>query len=338
MESVYDTSDNYNKNIDNEFSDDFHISSNDLSINSNLKFYQGRFNLKTYSQFELGKQSLNNHSFLLNHYSNKSKTSLIHNSSRQSDLESSCNFFKRPNFEIGSYIRLLLEEGENLRNFNSTIRLNVNYKNFLLFSFGVTDWDVIKSRPNVLSLSTAIGKNFTNSSNTTTNLSFNLNLKYDIESKFLSAMQGALIVKNPKFEGIFELSNRNKLDMEIIKNNMNSTEKKCPVTHEVNILSKLIYRMCETSKLGFIFDHDINSKSSNTSLFLWKKLDRVVVKAELSSNNSLSLGLQSNLDGVKLRYGLRSTLMNSKHEIENTEISRYWVDYKFGIGAEFERI
>lgn len=337
MECTYETNDNYNKTIDNEFSEDFYIATNDLSLGSNLKFNQGRYNLKTFSEFELGKQGFINHSFQLNHFSNKSKTSLIHNSRRQTDFESSCNFFKRPDFEIGSYVRLLLEEGENVRNFNSTARLNLNYKNFLLLSFGVSDWDPLKSRPHVLSFTSSFGRNL-NRFNTNTNLAFNLNFKYDVNSKFLSALQGAFIVKNPKFEGILEISNRNKLDMEIIKSNMTATEKKCPVTHEIYILSKLIYRICETSKLGVFFDHDVNSKNSNASLSLWKKLDRVILKGELSTNNSFSLGLQSNLDGVKLKYGLKSTLMNSKQEIENTEISRYWVDYKFGISAEFERL
>lgn len=69
MECTYETNDNYNKTIDTEFSEDFYIATNDLSLGSNLKFNQGRYNLKTFSEFELGKQGFINHSFQLNHFS-----------------------------------------------------------------------------------------------------------------------------------------------------------------------------------------------------------------------------------------------------------------------------
>jgi len=328
----------YNESYLRTFEDDeierFYTPLNDFAAKSKLKFNRGKFLFRSNSTLNLLPSTTCFHQYRFIHNGEKSRTEFNHNSRGETSLEYESNLASKNNLEFGTYVHMILDQGEYRRNFASKIQGRLHFKDFFLFSLGVENWDFFASSPKTYSGYFSFGKTFkAKNSEEKKRVSFNTYLSYDNLINQLSGLKLYLIANSSNYRGIFEIDTKN------TPNESSTTEgEKLAVNHDVKVNIKVNYSPSEKTLLGLNFSHDVNSKTSDTQLSCAHKVDRVNLIGKFSTDRTLVFGISSEFDDVKLSFAAKSTLGCKTVKLGENEITKHWVDYKFGVAAEMNRI
>lgn len=96
--------------------------------------------------------------------------------------------------------------------------------------------------------------------------------------------------------------------------------------------------MCPKTRLGGSLIHNVSSKETNATFAGSLALDKVRVNAKVSTDRSFTAGLTSVQDDITLNFVANSTLGSATEKVWETEVPRYWLNYRFGLSAEFNRL
>eukprot|EP00340_Litonotus_pictus_P007684 CAMPEP_0170520676 /NCGR_PEP_ID=MMETSP0209-20121228/6007_1 /TAXON_ID=665100 ORGANISM="Litonotus pictus, Strain P1" /NCGR_SAMPLE_ID=MMETSP0209 /ASSEMBLY_ACC=CAM_ASM_000301 /LENGTH=259 /DNA_ID=CAMNT_0010807143 /DNA_START=249 /DNA_END=1028 /DNA_ORIENTATION=- len=259
-------------------------------------------------------------------------------------MEHQSKFYRKKDIEVGAYIKMALDQGEYRRNFSSTTQLRLHFKEHLLVSLGLEDWDMFQDSPQTLSSYFSYGKKLEKG-----RVSFNAYLSYNRQIKFLNGVKLYIVRETDDFNGVVEIKNKNSFDPITAEANssLNSeakdgkgdkTESLNPVSHEVSFNIYFNKKMDEDTVVGGSFNYDVNSKSSDAELMCAKRIDRVKLIGKVATDRSLTFGIESNFDDISLIFATKSTLGCKTDKIGEHEVTKHWVDYKFGVALGFNRI
>lgn len=332
MARLTDYHEDYNKNFEEFESQTFYIPDYDLVAKTNLKFYKGRVLFNSTSSYNLLQKVSSSHKYKLSHQVRNSQTEFNHNSLGETNVEHENLFYQRPNYDLGAYFNMNLDQGEYRRNFLTAASLRYHHKDDLMLSLGVDNWDPLAFSPKNLTLNLSLGRRIKEKYK----LSLNTYLSYSRSMQVISDAKFYVIGRTNDTNALIEIVNNNSVDNNVTideKNNSSNVS-----SHSIRINSRFNKVLNDKVVLGGNFSHDVNSKTSTFDLLGSFKIDRVKIISKLSSDRSLSLGINSVFDGIALNFGVKSKLGCKTDTLGERELTKHWIDYKFGFGISFDRV
>lgn len=336
MSFLTDYHEDWPDRFDQYENENFSLLTDDLNLKTNLLFGNGKFNFKSHSSFDFLPKQTANHRYKLEH-DGKVATVFEHNSYGETSIETQSKLYSKDNFSFGSYSKMVLDQGEHRRNFSLLAQIRIHFKDFFLCSVGVEEWDFFKGGPEIFSAYASFGKKLKNDSR----VSLNGYLRYDKSQSLVDTTKFYVLGESESFNGVFEIVNNNSIAEGEVKpstDTVKETQETTTKSHNVNINAKFYKELDENTMVGGIYAYDVNTKNSDVDFLFSKKVDRVKILGKLSTDRSFTSALESNFDGVKVALACKSTLGCKTDKIGDNEITKHWVDYKFGFSMELNRI
>jgi hypothetical protein len=341
MSRLTDTHQDYQGNFDDFQDDHFTTDLNDLTLKTNLDFQKSKWNLQSTSAFNFLAKNSAEHSWKLSHaVPNCANT--WENSNEETSYENVVNFKKvNDDIDCGYYLKMLLNQGDQMKQINYTGLFRFHFKDFFLFSCGFEDHNFSKTTlPNVFSAYGSYGLILDKEVKDPVRLSLNGYLNYNNFIKQLSEVKFFLIGENSKFSSLCELKFENVVEEATKDNSSNlSDHNKAPVViHNALLNIRVNHSADDDVNVGANFGYNVNQKQADVELMASKKMDRVKVIGKLNSERSMTLGITSKLDDVELNFTAKSTLDSKTTKVEDNELTTHWANFNFGLSAQIERI
>lgn len=347
MSQFYTINEEYSENFKQFEEENFEISTEDLTAKTNLSFNKGRTNLQsTHSYNFLPKNSVF-HEIAVTTSSRNAEAKFKQNIYGETEVELNNVFYKNPTLQLGSFFNATLDQGEYRRNFAAKTLLRLFYKNNILASLGIEDWDLVKKSPSVFSSSISYGK----SNEKGDIFTFNGYLKYDSNQKLITDSKVYLTRENEKFKGLFEASSNNTLEVAeqnatTPDSNTNATTPVSDATptatktvnRDINLGLRFSHQYRENTLIGSAINYNINNKTTDAEVMINQKIDRVNFIARGATEGTLALGVKSNFDGLVVGIGMKSKICNKTTTSQDIEVHSNWVDTRFGFNVEFNRL
>jgi len=298
-----------------------------LLLKTKFAFNNGKLNFSSKSKFSLGTKSGVDHEYTLKHKCSRLSAEFKHTASGETSLETENKCFSREDVEVGAYTKVTLDQGENRRNLNANVQLRVHHKNNALLALGVDRWNPLVGAPSLLTAYGSYGHTVDG-----TRLTFNSYLNFDLATKFAPLVRFFVKGNKGDFTGLV-VANVNRRLVE------NSEDRDHPkVCNDVDLAFRFHNVVDSKTRVGGTLTHDLNSKTTNAVLAGSHHMDKVRLNGKISTDRSCTVGITSTFDDLTLNFVAASTLGGAVEKSGETETARFWVNYRFGLSAEFNRL
>jgi hypothetical protein len=320
----------YNENFDRSY-DDFEkegMNLDDLMVKSKFNFNSSNLTFSSKSKLNWGAKSSAVHEYGLKHKCPRGTVDFKHKAAGETSVEVEKKLMDKDDIELHIYSKLVLDQGEDRKNCNANVMLRVHHKNNGLLSFGVENWaPCCHAAPTSVSAYGSYGHIHEGAK-----LAINGYLNFDIQKKFLPLAKVLISAEKNDVKGYF-LTNINRSQVETDdKENPSSTNQL------VDVVAKVVKEVNSTTKVGGVVAYNVEDKKADITLIGMKKLDRVKLNGKVGTDRSLTLGITSQHDDVSINFAAKSTLNSRTDKVGESEETKHWVTYKFGMSAEFNRL
>lgn len=301
----------------------------DLLVKTKFNFKGSKFTFSSKSKFNWGASGSASHEYGLKHKCQGATFDFKHKAGGETSLETDAKCLQKDDVQVFSYSKLVLDQGEDRNNFKATVMWRLHHKNNALVSFGVEDWNPSSGSPSTVSAYGSYGHVHDGA-----NLSFNSYFNFDVKKKFLPLAKVLISAQKDKTTGYFQTN--------VVRTEVETDDKENPkvTSQAIDFVAKVIHEVDSDHKVGGVVNYNLESKKSDFSLLGMHKTDRVRFNGKLSSDRTLSLGITSQHDDVTINFAAKSALKSATEKVEKdgADNTRYWVTYKFGMSAEFNRL
>lgn len=301
----------------------------DLNLRGKFNFtaFDRKWTAKTKSRFNFGaKGPQAAHEASVKGSFGKSNVEIKDKHHGESSVEANLDFGEKDNFTLGTYAYLNVNQNENQRVVDAKLHLRTHYRDKCLLSFGVEGWDPLRGVPSLLSLGTSYGH-----LTPEVHAIFNTYFIFNVQTKFLTNAKFFLQGRRENFLGRVEASLNRSLPE-------STTDGSPAVNQDVDVTVSFSNQYDSNTKYGGDLSYNTGKKEVNGNLAFSKKLDRVRVNGKVSSDRSMTMGLTSVYDDLTISFAGKYTLNRGTEQVEDKEVNKYWVGYKFGASLEFSRI
>jgi len=315
-------------NFDRTF-DDFEkegLSLDDFLLKTKFNFNSGKLNFSSKSKFALaGAKSRLAHEYTLKHKCPKMTAEFKHTASGTTSLEAEGSLFRQNDLEVTGLAKTELDQGADRRNLSTKVQLRVHHRNNALVSAGVENWNTLNGAPHLYSAYGSYGHVADG-----TRLTFNGYLSYNALLSFAPLARFFVKATRGDLTGLV-VANVNRRQVE-------AEDKSKKVENDVDLQLRFLNTVDSKTRVGGTLSYDVGSKVTNAVFVASHALDRVRLNARVSTDRSFTAGITSTFDDVTLNFAANSTLGSATEKVGETETQRYWVDYRFGLSAEFNRL
>lgn len=321
---------NYWENFDRTY-DDFEKEGlnfeNDLLAKTKFGFLGGKFTFSSKSKFDWGSKSKASHEYGLKHKCDKVNAEFKHKDKGETSIEVDAKALKKDDLSVNVFSKISLDQGADRCNTDATVLLRVHHRDNSLISFGFENWQTSSGSPNEATLSTSYGLLKDGA-----NVGFNTYFRFNIKEKFLPLARVLFTAKRGDVQGYLQ-ANINRTQVE-------TDDKINPkVTNQtVDLLGKVIKQVDSKTKVAGAFAYNVDSKLVDASVFGSHVVDRVRFNGRLASDRTLTLGVTSAHDDVTLGFAAKTNLNSVTEKVGDTDHTRHYLTYKFGLSAEFNRV
>lgn len=324
----------YFENYDKEYDDFFKqgLNFDDFLLKTKFKFNKN-YTFSSKSKFKLGEKSSLSHEYGVKHSCSRGSVEFKHKESGEETLEVDQRLADKDDFSVSTLSKVVYSKSEKNCVCNVNSMLRIHHKNNALFSFGLENWNPCSGRPNEVS---SYGSYFLNHDlgrftfNAFTNFRVSEHLLTNF--KFLVRREG-----NDNLNG-YLLVNVDRSLVDATPQNSSDTETKQVVKNSASVLLKALKTVDSTTKLGAALNYDVDTKQTNAVLASSHNLEGVRVNARLGSDRTLDLGLTSVNNDLTLNFSAHTELKSSTEKVGETDVTKFWPAFKFGLTAEYQRL
>ena len=308
--------------FDTKYNFIFSLPLNDFSINSNLRFNDGKMCFSSISNFNLKGFFNSNHTLKLKHSNKDYYTEITQESDGKTTLNHFGSYIALRNLNLGLSTRIILDHGEYNNEISSSLHFIAKHFGKSL-SIGAENVDPFKKE-----ISTNFSGNLSFEKKLKSGLlTFNLFSRYNNLTKFMSHI---------KFSSVYEGNSTNAL-IEVVSNfELNDEDQINSIVHSPQIFAKLSHVFNDIT-LGGSLLHDINSKENTYQLMFNHKMDNINLLGGIDNDRKFKIGIKSSINGVELNLALNGTHKFKTIKQENEESTNHWIESGFSIGLDFSK-
>lgn len=324
----------YFENFDKEYDDFFKqgLNFDDFLLKTKFKFNKN-YTFSSKSKFRLGEKSSLSHEYGVKHSCNRGSVEFKHKEGGEVTLEVDQRLADKDDVAVNTLTKLVYNKSEKncVCNVNSMFR--VHHKNNALFSFGLENWNPCTGRPNELS---TYGSFFLN--HELGRFTFNAFTNFRVSQKLLTNLKFMVRREGSDNLNSYVLVNVDRELVDSTTQNSSETESKQVVKNSASVVLKAIKTLDSTTKLGAAVNYDVDTKQTCAVVSSSHNLDGVRANARLGSDRSLDLGITSVNNDLTLNFSAHTELKSSTEKVGETDVTKFWPSFKFGLTAEYNRV
>jgi len=289
--------------------------------------FGGKYTFSSKSKFNFGAKTSASHEYGLKRKCEHAQIDFKHKDKGETSIEADVKAFKKDDVKVNVYSKVVVDQGADRCNSNVTAMLRVHHKDNALVSFGVENWKACQGSPSTLTAYGSFGKVKDGAK-----LSANGYVNLDLKTKFVPLVRFLATAQKGDVRGYFQ-ANLNRAQVET-----DDSEKKTVVNQTVDVVAKVIKDVDAKTKVGGVFDYNLENKQMNAAIVGSKVIDKVRLNARLSTDRSLSAGITSAYDDITLGFAAKANLNSVTEKVGEADHTRHYATYKFGLSAEFNRV
>lgn len=309
------------------------LSLDDFLLKSKWNFHNGNVTFKSKSAYNFTQKGATAaHDLSVKAKVGNNSTVEVKQKASEQTVETNLDFGQRDDLNLGAYGNFVLNQNESQRVARAKFHLRGHYRDNVLLSLGVEDWNPLVGAPNLLSAGTSYG-HLTPEVHATINTYWIFNL----ESRILSQFRFFLAGKRNKFNGRLEATVNRSLQ-ERQTNVPDNKENPLAVNQEVDVRLSFTHECNKNTKYGGDLSYSLQNQNLQANVVVRQNLDRVRLNGKLSTDRSLTVGVTSVYDDLTLTFAARGNLNSVEEKVGDKSQHRYWVGYRFGLSLECNRL